>query len=127
MLDTLEYCWKCRCPKIYCADYVFGRESVFCSKYIILTEKDGNVDKVDVINIFQRVYCNAVFAKAWTNGIEVDKTFDKHGYHPIPMCIYEKRILQLLKIVTDYKDKKETIIWSPCKTKWMNKDGHIYK
>ena len=127
MKGNHHFCRKCLCPKIYCADYVFGKECMFRARYIIFKEKLGNVDKIDVINTFQRVYANAVFAKAWTNNIDVDRTFDKTGYHGIPNCIYKSRIPMLLRSVTKYKNDRGTIIWSPCKTKWMNKDGRVYK
>lgn len=125
--DKPDYCSECGCPKNYCANTVFGKECMIRSEYILIGKKKCNVDKMDVLSTLSHVYSDAVQAKARTNMI-VD-IFEHECYESLllPNCILEETASVLIKKVTDYKDKNDSIVWSPCKTKWMNKDNRIYK
>ena len=121
------YCSMCGNPINYCADVVFGEQCVHRAEYILLKRKKSNVVLIDCLHKFQFVYTRAVYAKPWTNMVDVEDDFHKDEFLQVPKCIFDKRVPGVIKKVTDMKDKKGTIIWSPCKTKWMHTPRMIRK
>ena len=59
--------------------------------------------------------------------VDVEDDFHKDKFLQVPTCAFDKRVPGVIKKVTDMKDKKGTIIWSPCKTKWMHTPRMIRK
>ena len=116
------YCSDCGCPQNYCGNLVFGRECMIRSEYILVKKRKCDVDKVDVLNTLSRVYSEAVQAKARNNMISEERLGeDSYDARLLPNCIMKNTASLLIKKVTDYKDNNGSIIWSPCKTKWMNR------
>ena len=115
------YCSDCGCPQTYCGNIVFGRECMIRSEYILVKKRKCDVDKVDVLNTLSRVYSEVVQAKARNNMISEEMVEESYDPCLLPNCIMKNTASLLIKKVTDFKDNNGSIIWSPCKSKWMNR------
>ena len=108
------FCNLCKCPKLYCAEKVFGE---MCYKHVEHLVAKLGFDVIDtqlmVIQHFNRTYTELVHHKMMWNHISFAK-YNTRMYVPVPDCM---RLASLRRIIDDVaiwrEERTEVVSWGP--------------
>ena len=108
----LDYCLKCRCPKEYCADIVFGYDCVeYTNSEVLMKKGREGMTLEGITKVFKKNYVEMVFSKMVVNKCMYTIDTSIKERIAVPKCITRQSLRKfLLKNKVVVKEEKIDIV-----------------